>query len=238
MLISSVCKGGHPNPFFGRHLLELESIDVSPLEKIRDLHIDIACDVGNPFVGRDGAVHTFGKQKGLITQEMRDTMERGMINTANILRDTTGIDVSNMKGAGAAGGISGGFFASFNAGHDHRVVLKKGIEVIAEYVELEKHISESTLVITGEGCYDEQTAQGKVVSWVEYLCQKHNVPCVVVCGKSMVQSEPSTKHIVLELMSMFEFEQSMKDTAKCIEVIMEKHLSHFGTILGSMQNRL
>jgi glycerate kinase len=212
---------------YGRHLLELESINVSPLKEYHDLHIDIACDVNNPFIGKDGAVHTFGKQKGLVTQEMRDSMESGMIHTAKVLRDATNIEVSNMSGAGAAGGISGGFYAAFNAEKQGRVVLKRGIEVIAEYVQLEKHISESSLVITGEGCYDEQTAQGKVVSWVEHLCKRHNVPCVVVCGKSLVQSEPSDMHRVLELMSMFEYEESMNNTEKCLEAIIEKHLSYF-----------
>lgn len=215
-------------------MLELERIDVSPLRELH-LHIDIACDVENPFLGPEGAVHTFGKQKGLLTQELRDTMEQGMVSLAALLHKETGMDVSNMKGAGAAGGIAGGFYASFNADlpeDKHVVALKKGIKVIAEYVELEKHISESELVITGEGSYDEQTAQGKVVSWVENLCKKHKVPCVVVCGKSVVNSQPSREHMVLDLMSMFELEQSMKETAKCLELIVEKNLSHFESILS------
>ncbi|KAL0487442.1 glxK [Acrasis kona] len=226
--------GEQPETLCGKHLKEIKSIDVSNLTISNNLEINISCDVTNPFIGENGAVHTFGKQKGLITKEQRDEMESAMVHVSGLLKQSTGIDVSTKQGAGAAGGIAGGFFAVMNSNVNknkgHSVVLKSGVNVISDFVDLERNIKEADVIVTGEGCYDEQTAQGKVVSHVEMLCDKYNKPCVVLCGKN---ENLNSKSVVLELMSMFPFEESMNHTAKCIETIIEKNLHLFSRHINS-----
>jgi glycerate kinase len=94
--------------FQGKHLIDVERIDVPDDVAKSKVHVILACDVRNPFVGPQGAVAVFSPQKGA-TKETMDVLERGMMNVASLLP----INVSNVPGAGAAGGTAGGFLACF-----------------------------------------------------------------------------------------------------------------------------
>lgn len=94
--------------FYGKHLIHLSdfTIDFNALPyRYKDLTIDIACDVDNPLIGDRGATFTFSKQKGAKTQQEREMLEKGMIRFAELVRNKTGVDIADMPGAGAAGGI-------------------------------------------------------------------------------------------------------------------------------------
>ena len=94
--------------FCGIHLTQLQDFLINTqaqLFKYEKLKIDIACDVNNPFIGKNGAVYTFSRQKGVKTEEELSRLENGMINLAKLIEEKTGINISNMPGAGAAGGI-------------------------------------------------------------------------------------------------------------------------------------
>lgn len=95
--------------------------------------------------------------------------------------------------------------------------------MIADYVGLENAIKNSNLVFTGEGCYDAQTEQGKVISLVESLCKKYNVPRVIICGKNTSGKTDQ----VYELLSMFTFEESMKKTKQCLAKIVDANADKF-----------
>lgn len=192
----------------GSDLESITSIDSSFLPK--DIQIDVACDVTNPFIGPKGAVSIFSKQKGASPDD-QVVLERGMKNIANLILKSTGVDVSDMEGAGAAGGVAGGFVSFLNAR------LVKGSVLIANTLDLEESIKNSDLIFTGEGCFDQQTEDGKVVSTVLSLCKKYNKKCVTVCGKNEVKGSTN----VYDLLSMFEFQESMKNTFSCIEKLVK-----------------
>ena len=87
----------------------------------------------------------------------------------------TGVDVRQMPGAGAAGGLGGAFMAYFGA----RKV--SGIGRILELVRFSEAVKEASLVITGEGRSDAQTLLGKVPLGV--LQKAGHVPVALVSGR-------------------------------------------------------
>lgn len=86
-----------------------------------------------------------------------------MLKTAKIIQEKTGIDIRNIPGSGAAGGISGTFLALLNA------KIKKGFEFIADANNLDAKIKSSQLIITGEGSYDSTSKGGKGFSFIEKI---------------------------------------------------------------------
>jgi glycerate kinase len=86
------------------------------------------------------------------------------------------IRIDDFEGAGAAGGIAAGLKAYFE------IRIQSGFDAISEMTGLSDILSASDLVITGEGKFDGQTLQGKVVKGVYDLCQRTGRQLAVICG--------------------------------------------------------
>ncbi len=78
---------------------------------------------------------------------------------ADRYRTRTGVDVTQLTGAGAAGGLAGGL-AAIGA------ELAAGFDVVAEAVGLEAAFEGADFAITGEGKLDASSLAGKVVGGV------------------------------------------------------------------------
>ena len=160
----------------GGDLIKIRSIDRSGLDpRLRDTHITVMCDVTNPLCGGNGATRTFGKQKGG-TPEILDELEAGMENYRELLRKEFGIDMDEEPGAGAAGGL-GAALLSFL-----RAELRSGIETVLDLIEFDKKLEGVSLVVTGEGRADWQSAFGKVMQGVGRRCLLQGVPAVAIVG--------------------------------------------------------
>ena len=160
----------------GSDLIKIRSIDRSGLDpRLRDTHVTVMCDVTNPLCGENGATHTFGKQKGG-TPEILDELEAGMENYRELLRREFGIDMDQEPGAGAAGGL-GAALLSFL-----RAELRSGIETVLDLIEFDKKLEGVSLVVTGEGRADWQSAFGKVMQGVGRRCLRQGVPAVAIVG--------------------------------------------------------
>ena len=140
---SAICDGG-------KGMLE-----VPGLKSINDISIELLCDVDAPFVGPKGAARVFAPQKGASPEDV-EILEGRMKEWARQMKAETGVDVSDMPGAGAAGGLGGAFMAYWGA---QRV---SGIDRILELVGFEKAAHGADLILTGEGKSDAQTLMGKV----------------------------------------------------------------------------
>lgn len=160
----------------GGDLIKIRSIDRSGLDpRLRDTHVTVMCDVTNPLCGENGATRTFGKQKGG-TPEILDELEAGMENYRELLRREFGIDMDEEPGAGAAGGL-GAALLSFL-----RAELRSGIETVLDLIEFDKKLEGVSLVVTGEGRADWQSAFGKVMQGVGRRCLRQGVPAVAIVG--------------------------------------------------------
>ncbi|MGM0123975.1 glycerate 2-kinase [Enterococcus sp. AZ194] len=156
-------------------LLTTQTISLDSLNLIHsDCTFIIANDVENPYCGPTGAAKIFGLQKGLTEDEIKQLDEK-LRQVAEMLHSEGAIDLAQLPGAGAAGGL-GGAFALLGA------KMQAGFPLISELVGLEEQIKKSDWVITGEGRFDAQSKAGKVPYGVASLAQKHEVKTLVLCG--------------------------------------------------------
>ncbi|RSD29845.1 glycerate kinase [Vibrio pectenicida] len=169
-------KSGSDLGYGGDALSELARIDLSGLDKrLADVILEVACDVDNPLCGPKGASHVFGPQKGA-TPEMVEKLDTNLAHFADVIRQTTGIEVINQAGAGAAGGLGAALLGLLNA------KLRAGINIVTDFVKLEQEIKDATLVITGEGRIDSQTIHGKTPIGVAKIAKKYHLPVIGIAG--------------------------------------------------------
>lgn len=169
-------KSGNEIGLGGGALKELVKIDLSNLDsRIKDIKIEVACDVDNPLTGKLGASHIFGPQKGATT-EMVLELDENLKNYANVIKTCLNKDINDVPGAGAAGGLGAGLLAFLDA------QLSKGIEIVIRYTEIKKHMSGADLVITGEGSIDSQTRFGKTPYGVAKIAKELGIPVIAVAG--------------------------------------------------------
>ena len=107
---------------------------------------------------------------------MVQRLDEGMQSLAEVIKKTTGKDITNYPGAGAAGGMGGGLLAFFNA------ELKPGTELLLKAIDFSEKIKGADLIITGEGKADRQTAMGKVPYGILKEAQKEHIPVIVLAG--------------------------------------------------------
>ncbi|MBD2654511.1 glycerate kinase [Synechocystis sp. FACHB-383] len=138
--------------------------------------IALLCDVTNPFYGSHGAAFVYAPQKGA-DPAMVQRLDRGLEHFAQVVRKRDGFEL-NFSGAGAAGGVGGGVAWALKA------TIESGFTAIAQLTGLEQAMAQCDLVVTGEGCFDGQSHQGKVVGRVIELAQAMGKPAIVVAGQS------------------------------------------------------
>ena len=160
----------------GSDLIKVRDIDFSSLHPaIAKTEFTVMCDVNNPLTGPKGATYTFGKQKGG-TPKILDELEAGMIQYASVLHKKTGVDVDQIPGAGAAGGLGAALCALLNA------KLKSGIETVLDIIDFNNRLENVDLVVTGEGRLDWQSSFGKVPSGIGNRCKQKGVPVIALVG--------------------------------------------------------
>ena len=160
----------------GGDLARLERIDVSALDpRLAECRIEVACDVDNPLTGARGASAVFGPQKGA-TPEMVQALDANLARLARIVERDLGVAVDAVPGAGAAGGMGAAMLAFFGA------TLKPGIEIVTAAVDLDTHVRDADLVITGEGRIDFQTVHGKTPIGVARVAKRHGKPVIGIAG--------------------------------------------------------
>lgn len=160
----------------GGDLARLERIDVSALDpRLAECRIEVACDVDNPLTGPRGASAVFGPQKGA-TPEMVQVLDANLAHLARIVERDLGVSVDRVPGAGAAGGMGAAMLAFFGA------TLKPGIEIVTAAVDLDAHVRDADLVITGEGRIDFQTVHGKTPIGVARVAKRHGKAVIGIAG--------------------------------------------------------
>lgn len=150
--------------------------DTGVMDAVRQCRFTVACDVDTPFCGSEGAAYVFAPQKGA-DMEMVARLDSGMVSFAEVIEKTYGIDVTSMAGAGAAGGMGGGFYAFLNAR------LKRGVDMVLDAIDFDSIIRGADLVITGEGKIDYQTVKGKTAAGVLARAKAQDIPVVAIAGR-------------------------------------------------------
>lgn len=169
-------KHGQQIGFGGAELAKLNRIDISAIDpRLKTCRFEVACDVTNPLTGEQGASAVFGPQKGA-TPEMIELLDANLLHYAEIIKRDLGLDVNDVPGAGAAGGMGAALLAFLGAD------LRPGIDIVTEAVGLSAIVKDADLVITGEGRIDSQTVKGKVPIGVARVAKAYNKPVIAIAG--------------------------------------------------------
>jgi len=175
---------GEPIEEGGNGLLQIARILTDKVEPdILECEIVIATDVKNLLLGADGAAAVYGPQKGATSQMVKD-LELGLKNYIALLEQSTHKDLVGLVGGGAAGGIAVPLIALFKGRIEH------GAELIIELLGVTEDLRNCDLVITGEGCIDLQTCQGKGPAVIAHAAREAGIPVIAIGGAIHPEASP------------------------------------------------
>lgn len=147
-----------------------------------NIPVTAACDVENPLYGENGAAYVFAPQKGA-DEAMVKRLDDSLRHASEIIKKDMSIDVSQMKGSGAAGGMGAGSVAFLGA------ELKKGIDILLDAADFDRKAADADLIITGEGRLDFQSVNGKVISGIAKRAASLSKTVIAICGSRGEGSE-------------------------------------------------
>jgi glycerate kinase len=167
---------GNPVGRGGAALLNVAGVDIRGKDpRLNSVEVLVACDVQNTLCGELGASAVYGPQKGATLSDVA-LLDKALERYGTMIRSEMGIDVLEIPGGGAAGGLGAGLVA-FCAG-----TLMRGIDLVLRVTEFEDRLHGVDLVITGEGKIDRQMQFGKALSGVIERARRCGVPVVAVVG--------------------------------------------------------
>ena len=165
--------------FGGLEVGRIEQIDLTHFDqRLAEVTIEVACDVTNPLTGPKGASYIFAKQKGANKEEIKQ-LDAALHHFAEVVKNQLGIEIDQVQGAGAAGGLGAGL-VGFCGGK-----LMPGIDLVVKYSELEKKVDDANYIFTGEGSIDTQTQYGKTLTGVAKVGKANNIPVIAFGGRLM-----------------------------------------------------
>tara|TARA_Y100000741_G_scaffold219526_1_gene167262 strand:+ start:901 stop:2037 length:1137 start_codon:yes stop_codon:yes gene_type:complete len=211
-------------------ITEMEEMDISNfLKYITNVEFVLLSDVNNRILGKDGAVMTYGKQKGLY-QEYFTKFENYLEKFTQLASKIFDINLLTIEGGGSAGGAGAILSAFFNA------KLYNGTEFLLEFVNYKKYMNDSSVIITGEGAIDLQSLNNKgPVALIQYINNlKIKKPIIIaIAGKFDYSLNGKFNNI-------FDYIFSISDMRKTEDVIKDskKYLQEESIKVGRFINHL
>jgi glycerate kinase len=198
----------------GLALRDLATIDASGMaEDVRGREVLVATDVDSPLSGPAGASAVFGPQKGASPEDVR-ALDVALRHFGSVIREQLAVEVADVPGAGAAGGLGAGLMA-FLGGR-----IRRGFDVVGEALDLARQVEAADAVVTGEGRYDQGTERGKAPAGVLRLGRDAGCRTVVIAGQIAEGVRPPAELVI-----------SLTDRAGSVEDAMaraEEHLEAAG----------
>ncbi len=190
---------------------------------LRGVELVVASDVTTPFT--DAAV-VFGPQKGATAAQV-EALDRRLVEVAARYRRESGIDVTTVPGAGAAGGLAGGLVAL-------GARIEPGFALVAGLVGLAGRLERADLVVTGEGHVDPPSFRGKVPGGVLALARDRGhggrpVPVLCVAGgvDASVLADPPPGMEVVSLTARFGRSRARRETLALVGQVTGDALDRF-----------
>jgi|SRR5680860_51102 len=214
----------------GGALDALNQIDITELDK-RLLKCEIigACDVSNTLTGNQGASIVFGGQKGGSTLEL-EQLDKNLFHYASVIKSDLGMDVKEVEGTGAAGGMGAALLAFLDA------ELMRGIDLIMDTLQLEAHIKNADLVVTGEGKIDRQTLYGKTITGVAKVAQKHGIPVIAIAGKIGNDIDEIYKLGVTSIFSIVDQPMTLQESMEKTDYLIQSCVMNIFRIIKSYES--
>jgi glycerate kinase len=188
----AVCVGGVASTDGGAGAVEALPPHLPP--------IDVACDVEARFLD---AADVFASQKGATPEQVR------------ILRDRLAkLDVPDLPGSGAAGGLAGGLAAIGGR-------LLPGFDLVADRLGLDERLAKADLVVTGEGLLDATSFTGKVVGRMLERARAAGIEALVVAG----DVAPGSPIDAISLVASYGPEKALAEPAECLTELVATALA-------------
>ncbi|MGH2709817.1 MAG: glycerate kinase [Actinomycetota bacterium] len=199
----------------GGALRRLARIDAGGLApELREIDLVVATDVDNPLTGPRGAASVFGPQKGAGPEQVA-ILEEGLRHCAATIHRDLGIDVRDVPGSGAAGGLGGGLIAFLGARS------RGGFDIVSEVLDLPRRLEGADVAVTGEGLFDIQTSGGKAPAGVLRLAREAGCNSVVIAGQIEAGVEPEADLIYSLTERAGSVEVAMRDAARLLQEATE-----------------
>lgn len=146
---------------------------------LRGARLEVLCDTRVPF---ERAAEVFAPQKGASADQV-DRLASWLVAFAGALpRDPRGRTMS-----GAAGGLSGGLWATFDA---H---LVPGAAYVLGMLGFDRRLEGASAAITGEGRLDAQSQEGKLPGEIARRCREVRVPLHAIAGQVAIAPDQLAK---------------------------------------------
>lgn len=136
--------------------------------------IEVLCDVRTPY---EDAARVFAPQKGADPAAVERLTARLDALAAELPRDPRGVPMS-----GCAGGLSGGLWA-------HGAQLRPGADFVLDALDFDSRLAPADAVVSGEGRFDSQSLEGKIVGAIATRCAAAGKPLHLIVGENGLPSD-------------------------------------------------
>ena len=182
----------------GGELVRLERIDISRLHpRIAQVQIDVACNFNHFLCGPKGAARIFGPQKGA-SPAMVEQLVVALDHYAEVVERELGVNVRTLPGGGGSGGLVAGLHVFLNAR------LHPCYKINLDYLGIQDAMRGANLIVTGEGCIDGQTPEGKVPAEIARLAKSHDLPVIAISGMLGDAAQQNFLHGIDSIASVME----------------------------------
>lgn len=212
-------------PRGGRALVRLDRIDTRNLDqRLARVPVTVASDVTNPLYGREGASHVYGPQKGASPRDIA-MLDRALRRFADVVHRDLGLDVRNIPGSGAAGGLGAALFAFAGA------EMQRGVSVVFETMRFDDHLAGKDIVFTGEGRMDQQDIYGKAPIAVSERAAARGIPTVAIVGSIGAGYEVVYEHGISAVLSIVNRPMSIERAVNLTASLIEETAGHAARLI-------
>lgn len=193
---------------------------VKPEYDFADINIQVASDVNNLLYGKNGSAYVFAPQKGANAIQVRK-LDEGLRNFAKVVKKDLKIDLSEVNGAGAGGGMGAGMLLL-------GAKPKSGFKIISDLMGFENVFKKQKidLVITGEGKLDMQSLQGKVPIEVAKTAQKFNIPTIGIFGAIEMDNEQAYQNGLDAIFCLASQPMTIKESQQQVEKLLYQQIQN------------
>ena len=168
--------------------------------------VSVACDVQNPLLGPRGSAPVFAPQKGAGPDQVA-VLERGLCQWAAVVVRDLAPERANLAERPMTGAAGGAAFGLSALGAE----LVDGAALVADAVGLTAALVGADLCLTGEGCFDATTKEGKAPAEVILRARAADVPCRILAGR--IEGDVPAGISAIAIGAGLPLEEAMEDAA-------------------------
>lgn len=212
----------------GGLLDRVTKIDITQMDsRLKNIKIEAACDVNNPLTGKNGAAYIYGPQKGATAEDVV-LLDNVLKKTGKILENIADIDIVEVAGAGAAGGLGAGVIGFLGG------TLISGADMVLEVIRFEDLIDGADCIIFGEGKFDAQSLMGKIGGTMAAFAKKKEIPFIVAAGSVNGDLTTLKENGITAAFSTVDkdmsLDEAMKNSGKLLTKLVSQIISLFSLI--------